>query len=325
MAEKMIIIGSGPAGLTAAIYAARASLNPLLFEGFQSGGMPGGQLMTTGVIENFPGFPQGIDGQQFMSQMREQAVRFGTQSVMEDIVEVDLSKRPFEAETMNGACYEACTLIIATGATARRLPLESEKQFWGKGISACAVCDGALPVFRNKELAVIGGGDSAVEEAIHLTQFGSKVYMIHRRDQLRASRIMQQRAMEHPKIEILWNKVIDEFSGKERLEGIRLKDTITKEISDLPCAGAFEAIGHIPNTGFLDKQIQTDETGYIITKPDSTATTIDGVFAAGDVQDKNFRQAITAAGSGCMAAIEAERWLQEEGMMCDQKAAAGNA
>ncbi len=317
MPEKMIIIGSGPAGLTAAIYASRASLAPVLFEGFQSGGMPGGQLMTTGVVENFPGHPQGIDGQHLMANMREQAVRFGTQTIMEDVLEVDLSARPFVAKTMSGKQFEACSLIIATGATARRLPLESEQEFWGKGVSACAVCDGALPVFRNQELAVIGGGDSAVEEAIHLTQFGSKVYMIHRREELRASKIMQQRAVEHPKIEILWNKTVAEFIGEDHLTGLKLSDVNTGDISTLHVKGAFEAIGHIPNTGFLDNQIELDETGYVRTEPNSTVTSVEGVFAAGDVKDKMFRQAITAAGSGCMAAIEAERWLQEEGMMCE--------
>jgi thioredoxin reductase (NADPH) len=316
MPEKMIIIGSGPAGLTAAIYASRASLAPLLFEGFQSGGMPGGQLMTTGVVENFPGFPQGIDGQHLMANMREQAVRFGAQAIMEDVLEVDVGSRPFKVHTMSGKEFEGCSLIIATGATARRLPLESEQQFWGKGVSACAVCDGALPVFRNQELAVIGGGDSAVEEAIHLTQFGSKVYMIHRREELRASKIMQQRAVEHPKIEILWNKTVEAFAGDDHLGALTLKDVKTGELSELKVKGAFEAIGHIPNTGFLDKQLDLDNAGYIVTKPNSTVTSTPGVFAAGDVQDKMFRQAITAAGSGCMAATEAERWLQEEGMMC---------
>ncbi|MFP4417809.1 MAG: thioredoxin-disulfide reductase [Fibrobacterota bacterium] len=312
MSREMVIIGSGPAGFTAAIYASRAGMTPLLFEGFQVGGMPGGQLMTTGVVENFPGHPEGIDGQKLMSNMREQAQRFGTEMVMEDVTDVNLGVYPFQITSMSGATYEAKSLIIATGATARRLPLDSEKELWGKGISACAVCDGALPVFRNKPLAVIGGGDSAVEEANHLTQFGSKVYMIHRRDELRASKIMAKRAMEHPKIEILWNKVVDEFLGNEHLTGIRLKDIKTGELMNLEVSGAFEAIGHIPNTGFVKGQIDTDAKGYIVTKADSTVTSVEGVFAAGDVQDDKYRQAITAAGSGCMAAIEAERWLQEK-------------
>lgn len=311
MAEKILIVGSGPAGLTAAIYAARAGLSPVIIEGFQAGGMPGGQLMTTGVVENFPGFPNGIDGQKLMADMREQAVRFGTKAIMEDVTHADLSKRPFVVTTAGGMTYEAESLIVATGATARRLPMESEKLLWGKGISACAVCDGALPVFRNKELAVIGGGDSAVEEATHLTQFGSKVYLIHRRDELRASTIMQKRAMEHPKIEILWNKVVEEFIGDKSLTGLRLKDTVTSEMTEIAVAGAFEAIGHKPNTDFLNGQLKFDEQGYIVTLPDSTVTTVLGVFAAGDVKDPKYRQAITAAGSGCMAAIEAERWLQE--------------
>jgi len=312
MAEKVIIIGSGPAGFTAAIYAARANLSPLLFEGFQAGGMPGGQLMTTGVVENFPGFAKGIDGQLLMAEMKGQNERLGTKMIMEDIAEVKLDTRPFKVISMSGQEYEAESLIIASGATAKRLPLESEQTFWGKGISACAVCDGALPIFRDKPLAVIGGGDSAVEEATHLTQFGSKVYLIHRRDELRASKIMAKRAMEHPKIEILWNKVVEEFVGDNLLGSLKLKDTITGEISSVDCNGAFEAIGHTPNTGFLKGQIEVDDMGYVITHADSTVTSVPGVFAAGDVQDSKYRQAVTAAGSGCMAAIEAERWLQEQ-------------
>jgi thioredoxin reductase (NADPH) len=311
MAEDVTIIGSGPAGLTAAIYASRANLKPVMYEGFQSGGMPGGQLMTTGKVENFPGFPEGIDGQQLMMNMREQAVRLGTRMVMEDVVEVKVGSWPFKIISTSGECCEAKAVIVSTGATARRLPLESEKRLWGKGISACAVCDGALPVFRDKPLAVIGGGDTAVEEATHLTQFGSTIYIIHRRDELRASKIMQKRAIQHPKIEILWNKVVEEFMGQERLEKLRLKDTQTGDFSELEVTGAFEAIGHTPNTGLLKGGVNTTETGYIVTKPDSTETSVPGIFAAGDVQDSKYRQAITAAGSGCMAAMEAERWLAE--------------
>ncbi len=307
--EKVIILGSGPAGLTAAIYTARANLTPLVFEGFQSGGMPGGQLMTTGVVENFPGFSKGIDGQALMAEMRQQAINLGARLIMEDITSVLIDKRPFTLVSMSNQEFETDSLIVATGATARRLPLDSEKKLWTKGISACAVCDGALPIFRDKELAVIGGGDAAVEEATHLTQFGSKVYLIHRRDQLRASHIMQQRALEHPKIEILWNKVVEEFLGNEMLTGLRLKDTKSGEESELKVAGAFEAIGHTPNTSFLSGQLDTTDTGYIITHADSTETSVEGVFAAGDVQDSKYRQAISAAGSGCMAAIECERWL----------------
>ncbi|MBD3390951.1 MAG: thioredoxin-disulfide reductase [Chitinivibrionales bacterium] len=312
MPQNVIIIGSGPAGLTAAIYTARANLAPVVFEGFQMGGMPGGQLMTTGLVENYPGFKDGIDGQQLMAEMKEQAARFGAEMIMEDVVEVDLGRRPFVVRSMSGRTKEAEALIIATGAVARRLPLDTEKSLWGKGISACAVCDGALPIFRNKPLAVVGGGDSAVEEAVHLTQFGSRVYMIHRRDELRASKIMQKRAMEHPKIEILWNKVVEEFLGDAVLQKLKLKDTQSGEISELEVSGAFEAIGHVPNTAFLKGQLATTENGYLITQADSTVTSVEGVFAAGDVQDAKFRQAVTAAGTGCMAAIEAERWLAEQ-------------
>lgn len=309
MVEKVIIIGSGPAGLTAAIYAARANLQPLLFEGFQKGGIPGGQLMITNEVENFPGFPEGILGPQLMANMREQAVKHGTRMVMDDIAEADLSSRPFKVTTMSGEVYTAQSIIIASGATARRLPLESEQKLWGRGISACATCDGALPIFRNKELAVLGGGDTAVEEAVHLTQFASKVYLIHRRDELRASKVMQKRALEHPKIEILWNKIVEEFIGETRVEALKLKDAVTGEISKLPITGVFEAIGHVPNVDFLKGQITTDEQGYIKTEPGSPRTNIEGVFAAGDVQDRKYRQAISAAGSGCQAAIEVERWI----------------
>jgi thioredoxin reductase (NADPH) len=217
---------------------------------------------------------------------------------------------------MNGDEYAANALIVATGATARRLPLESEKKFWGRGISACATCDGPMPTFRNKPLAVIGGGDTAIEEALHLTQFASRVYLIHRRDSLRASNVMQERIKRHPQVTILWNKTVEEFLGDRTISGLRLKDTQTAEISELPIAGAFEAIGHTPNTGFLKGQLTTDELGYLVTAPDSTRTNIPGVFAAGDVKDHRYRQAITAAGSGCMAAIEAEVWLRERGCGC---------
>jgi thioredoxin reductase (NADPH) len=232
--------------------------------------------------------------------------------VMEDIIEVDLKKRPFILTTSGGDTYETEAVIIASGATARRLPLESEKKLWGKGISACAVCDGALPVFRNKDLAVIGGGDTAIEEALHLTQFASKVYLIHRRDELRASNVMQKRIKMHEKIEILWNKVVEEFCGDSQLTCLKLKDIKDGTISELSVVGAFEAIGHIPNTGFLKDQLEVAEVGYLKTVAGSTRTNVEGVFAAGDVQDSNYRQAITAAGSGCMAAIEAERWLHQQ-------------
>ena len=312
MPEKVIIIGSGPSGLTAAIYAARANLSPLVFEGFQAGGIPGGQLMTTGLVENFPGFKSGISGQQLMAEMREQSLRFGVRLIMEDVESIALGSHPFSLVSTSGDTYETQSVIIATGATARRLPIPSEPVFWGRGISACAVCDGALPIFRNKPLAVIGGGDSAVEEAMHLTKFGSKVYLIHRRDELRASKIMRERAENHPKIEILWNKAVNEFFGKTLLEGLKLKDTVTGELTSIEVAGAFEAIGHKPNTGFLNNQLPADENGYLITTPGSTVTPVEGVFAAGDVQDSHYRQAITAAGSGCMAALQVEWWLQNK-------------
>jgi thioredoxin reductase (NADPH) len=244
-----------------------------------------------------------------MGNMREQAEKLGARMIMEDVAEVDLSTRPFTVTSSSEEKYPAGALIIATGATANRLPLESEKRLWGRGVSACAVCDGALPIFRNNPLAVIGGGDTAVEEAVHLTQFASKVYLIHRRDELRASQAMRARAESHPKIEILWNKVVDEFLGENQLNGLKLRDTVTGEISELAVAGAFEAIGHKPNTGFLKGQLETDSLGYIVTKPGSAQTSIDGVFAAGDVQDSKYRQAITAAGSGCQAALDVERFL----------------
>ena len=311
MPEQVIIIGSGPAGLTAAIYASRANLRNLVFEGFQYGGIPGGQLMITGKIENFPGFKDGIPGPQLMAEMREQALRVGTKMIMEDVEAVDCNSSPIKIISSSGT-FEAQSLIIATGATARRLPLESEKKFWTKGISACAVCDGALPIFRNKPLAVIGGGDSAIEEAIHLAQFGSKVFIIHRRNEFRASKIMQKKAYAHPKIEIIWNKVVVEFVGNELLKAIKLLDTVTGNLSMIEVGGAFEAIGHQPNTGFLNGQLPLDDNGYIITEPGSTITSIPGVFAAGDVRDGRYRQAITAAASGCMAALEAEWWLQKK-------------
>ncbi len=316
MTERLIIIGSGPAGLTAAIYAARANLQPFLIEGFQEGGIPGGQLMITTTIENFPGFPHAIQGPRLMANMREQAIKFGTRMTADDVTDADLSRRPFKFTTVNGENYTASALIVASGATARRLPLDSEKKYWGRGISACATCDGSLPVFRNKELAVIGGGDTAIEEALHLTQFASKVFLIHRRSELRASKVMQNRATSHPKITILWNKTVEEFSGEKTLNSLKLRDTVSGERSELAVAGAFEAIGHIPNTGFLKGHITTNDLGYIVTLPGSTRTNVEGVFAAGDVQDHKYRQAVTAAASGCMAAKEAEDWLRDQGCDC---------
>jgi thioredoxin reductase (NADPH) len=311
MPEKVIIIGGGPAGYTAGIYAARANLLPLIFEGFAAHGIPGGQLMTTGRVENFPGFEDGINGQQLMANMRQQALNTGCRILTEDVEKVFLDEYPFKVESADSGANEASALIIATGAAAKRLALESERKFWSRGISACAVCDGALPVFRDKPLAVIGGGDSAIEEAMHLTQFGSVVYLIHRRDAFRASHVMRMRAQQHPKIKILWNKTVEEFTGDKALTGLTLRDTVTGEISPLAVSGAFEAIGHRPNTTLFKGQLELDEDGYIICKADSTETSRRGVFAAGDVRDRKFKQAITSAGSGCMAAIEVSRFLQE--------------
>jgi len=313
MSHRVLIIGSGPAAHTAAIYAARAELSPVLFEGFMAGGIAaGGQLTTTTDVENFPGFPEGIMGPELTDRFRAQSERFGTTIHTETINEIDLSSRPFcfKADSQEGS---ADSVIIATGATAKRLDIAgaNDGELWQKGISACAVCDGALPAFRNQPLAVIGGGDSAVEEASFLTKYGSTVYIVHRRDELRASKIMQQRALENPKIEMLWSHTVTQAKGADFLEAIRVKDLKTDQERDIPVAGLFFAIGHTPNTAFLNGQIDTDEQGYIVTKPDSTQTNIAGVFAAGDVQDKKWRQAITAAGTGCMAALEAEHFLAD--------------
>ncbi|TGN17670.1 thioredoxin-disulfide reductase [Leptospira idonii] len=311
MAHKVVIIGSGPAGHTAAIYAARANLNPVMYEGFMAGGVAaGGQLTTTTEVENFPGFPEGIDGTKLTQLFREQSAKYGATIHTQTITKVDFSKRPFVLWS-DDEKIEADAVIIATGATAKRMHVKGEETYWQRGISACAVCDGALPIYRNKELAVIGGGDSAVEEANHLTKFASKVYLVHRRDQLRASQIMQQRALNHPKIEILWNQTVTEAKGENSgLTAITLENTVDKSATELKVGGLFYAIGHVPNTEIFKGQLNLDETGYIITKPGTTQTNVEGVFAAGDVQDKVYRQAITAAGSGCMAALEAERWLE---------------
>lgn len=313
MAEKVVIIGSGPAGHTAAIYAARANLSPLMFEGFMAGGIAaGGQLTTTTEVENFPGFPEGIDGTKLTQLFREQSEKYGTRIRTETVTKVNFKVHPFKIYTDEGE-VEAETVIIATGATAKRMHVTGEDTYWQRGISACAVCDGALPIYRNKPLAVVGGGDSAIEEACHLTKFGSKVYLIHRRDRLRASQIMQKRALNNPKIEILWNSAVDEAKGDGKsLTSIVLADTVNGNKRQLEAGGLFYAIGHVPNTEVFKDFLELDETGYIKTVPGTTKTNIPGVFAAGDVQDKVYRQAITAAGSGCMAALEAEKFLSEK-------------
>lgn len=312
--EQLIIIGSGPAGHSAAVYAARAELNPLMFEGFMAGGVAaGGQLTTTTEVENYAGFPDGIDGPALMEQMRAQSQRFGTRIKTETVDSVDLSSQPY-AVRVGGSTYHAHSLIIATGATAKRLNLPGEDQYWQRGMSACAVCDGALPVFRNKRLIVVGGGDSAAEEASYLSKFGSKVTLLVRRDELRASKAMQKRVFENDKIEVLWNTNAVEILGDGKLlSGVRIRNNKTEAETEIEAGGFFYAIGHLPNTAFLDGQLATDDTGYLLTAADSTATDLPGVFAAGDVQDKIYRQAITAAGSGCMAALEAERYLAEQG------------
>ena len=312
MVENVIVIGSGPAGHTAAIYAARAALKPLLFEGFMAGGVAaGGQLTTTTEVENFPGFPEAIDGPGLMMKMREQSEKYGTQIKTETVTKVDLSANPkkvFVGDTV----YEGKTVIIATGATAKRLAIPGEETYWQRGISACAVCDGALPIFRNKPLVVIGGGDTACEEASYLSKFGETVHMLVRRDVFRASKAMQNRVLNNPKIKVWWNTNATEVIGEQLLSGVKYQNNKNGEEGQIEASGLFFAIGHTPNTAFLEKQLKTDDTGYLITKADSTATEIPGVFACGDVKDKVYRQAVSAAGSGCMAALEAERWLGEQ-------------
>lgn len=313
--EKLVIVGSGPAGLTAAIYAARANLNPLCFEGFNAGGLiPGGQLMYTTDVENYPGFPEGVLGPKLMKAMRAQAERFGTRFVTQDVTEADLTRRPFVLKSDDHA-VQSHAVIIATGARANWLNLENEQRLArsGGGVSACAVCDGALPLFRKQELVVVGGGDSAVEEASYLTKFASKVYIVHRRDTLRASKAMQERAFANPKMEFLWNTEVIEVLGDKKVEGVRIRNVKTGEVYDKPIDGMFLGIGHTPNTEAFTPWIDHDESGYLITTPGRTATKVPGVFACGDAQDHYYRQAITAAGSGCAAAIECERWLEENG------------
>lgn len=311
--ENVIIIGSGPAGHTAALYTARANLKPLMFEGFMAGGVPGGQLMITTEVENYPGFPEGVTGPELMAHMRTQSEKFGTRILTQDVESVDATQRPFKVVS-DGKEHFAHALVVATGASAKYLGLENEKRLMNRGVSACATCDGALPLFRNKPLAVVGGGDTAMEEAQFLTKFASKVYVIHRREEFRASRIMFERANQNEKIEFVVNTVVEDVGGDEVVQHLVLKNSKTGESSQLEVAGMFVAIGHQPNTDVFDGQLETDETGYLVTRGKSSYTSVDGVFACGDVQDKTYRQAITAAGSGCTAAIDAERWLAEQSL-----------
>ncbi|MBD1823851.1 thioredoxin-disulfide reductase [Cyanobacteria bacterium FACHB-DQ100] len=313
--ENLVIIGSGPAGYTAAIYAGRANLKPLVFEGFQAGGIPGGQLMTTTEVENFPGFPQGITGPQLMTQMKAQAERWGAELVTEDVLSVDFSQRPFtiRSETQE---VKAHSVVIATGATAKRLGLPNEHEFWSRGISACAICDGATPIFRGVPLVVIGGGDTAAEEAIYLTKYGDHVHLLVRGEAMRASKAMQDRVLSNPRITVHWNsEAIDVVGDVKHMTGVRIRNRKTNEESTIDAKGLFYAIGHTPNTALFKGQLELDEIGYIQTKHGGVETSLEGVFAAGDVQDHEFRQAITAAGTGCMAAMLAERWLSVNGLV----------
>lgn len=349
--EQTIIIGSGPAGWSCAIYAARAKLRPLLFEGAWTeenrlqGTTPLGQLALTTEVENYAGFPSGklreflataispervagmppieehphaVTGPELMELMRQQAINFGTRVITDDIVSVDLSKRPFEVRSLEGKSFTAHTLVIATGARANYLGLPSEEKYKNRGVSACAVCDGALPRFRNKPLIVVGGGDSAVEEATYLSKYASRVHLVHRREQLRASKIMQDRALSNPKITVEWNSAVDEVLGtdKEGVTSVRLKDTRNNSTREMPAGGMFVAIGHTPNTNFLKGQLELTEGGYIKWRhPFRTYTSVEGVFSSGDVSDDYYKQAITSAGTGCMAALDAERYLAEKGIV----------
>ncbi|MGD1932750.1 MAG: thioredoxin-disulfide reductase [Leptolyngbyaceae cyanobacterium] len=306
--ENVVIIGSGPAGYTAAIYAGRANLKPLMFEGYQVGGVPGGQLMTTTEVENFPGFAEGITGPELMAQMRGQAKRWGTEMRPEDVVAVDLTQRPFSVKS-HDRTVQAHSLIIATGATAKRLNLPAEETFWNQGISACAICDGTIPRFKGQSLAVIGGGDSAAEEAVYLTKYGSHVHLLVRRDRLRASKTLQDRVLNNPNITVHWQTTVTDVVGDTWLTGLRLAHVSTGVVSELPVRGLFYAIGHTPNTQLFHGQLDLDAGGYILVQPGTVKTSVDGVFAAGDVQDHEYRQAVTAAGTGCMAALMAERYL----------------
>ena len=316
---KVLILGSGPAGYTAAIYAARASVEPLIVQGLQ----PGGQMTITTDVENYPGFADVVQGPWLMEQMRLQAEKVGTRMIGDTIVDADLSRRPFYFKGDSGDDYLGETVVIATGAQARWLGLESEERFKGFGVSACATCDGFF--FRDKTVAVVGGGNTAVEEALYLTNHASKVTLIHRRDSLRAEKILQDRLFRHPNVEVVWNHAVDEVLGDADplgVTGVRLRDVFSGTARELPLDGLFIAIGHTPNTELFQGQIEIDRDGYIVTAPDSTATTIAGVFAAGDVQDKVYRQAVTAAGTGCMSALEAEQFIAENGLAGDAASSA---
>ncbi len=302
MAEKVLIIGSGPAGLTAAIYAARGGLNPFMVEGMERGG----QLMITTDVENYPGFPDGIMGPDLMEQMRKQAERFGTRIISSDVTDVDFSVKPFKV-FVGRDVYTAESIILSTGASARWLGVEGEERLRGFGVSACATCDGFF--FKEKDLVMVGGGDSAMEEALFLTKFASKVTIVHRRDAFRASTIMANRVLEHPKIDVIWDTVIEEILGDQLVSGVRMRNVMTDEVTDRSTDGVFVAIGHTPNTRVFEGQLDLDDAGYILTEPGTSLTSVEGVFAAGDVTDKIYRQAVTAAGMGCQAALDAERWL----------------
>ncbi len=320
--ESVVIIGSGPAGYTAALYTARAGLEPLVFEGEPSKEiLPGGQLMTTTEVENYPGYPEGTTGPEMMTDFKKQAERFGARYLYKTIDAVDLSERPFTVRS-GGDEWKTQSIIIATGANAKYLGLESEEKFMNHGLSACATCDGALPRFRNQPIVVVGGGDTAMEEALFLTKFASRVHIVHRRDAFRASKIMADRALSHEKITVEWNSVLDEVLGDDDngVTGVRLKDTASGETRELEASGVFIAIGHKPNTDIFADTLDMDESGYIITQPGSTYTNVEGVFASGDAQDAIYRQAVTAAGTGCMAAIDATRWLEAQEALQEQEA-----
>jgi len=306
MTEKVVIIGSGPAGLTAAIYAARAGLEPLMIEGMERGG----QLMITTDVENYPGFPDGIMGPELMEQIRKQAERFGTRIISSNVTKVDFTERPFTINVGSDE-YRGEAVIISTGASARWLGVPGEDTLRGFGVSACATCDGFF--FREKELVVVGGGDSAMEEALFLTKFASKVTVVHRRDSFRASTIMAQRVLDHPKIDVIWNSAVDEIVGDGVVTGVILRDTVTDETTEFTTDGVFVAIGHTPNTAVFQGHLELDDSGYILTDPGTTLTSVEGVYAAGDVTDKVYRQAVTAAGMGCQAALDAERFLDHLG------------